>query len=89
MTQFEIALAQAKEGNLQTPSVIYGGSQVDYFGYQLTTHHFNLKIMAGGMKFRGITFSQIKKYYGLKGRSAADCLPQMEQIIQKYKASLV
>ena len=84
MTQFEIALAQVKEGNLQTPSVSVGSKEIDYFAYQVATHYFNLKVMASGLKFRGITFKQIKDYYGLKGRSAADCLPQMEAIRNRF-----
>jgi hypothetical protein len=84
MTQFEKAIAQAKEGSLKTPSVSYGDREVDYFAYQVATHYFNLKVMARGMKFRGITFKQIKDYYGLKGRSAADCLPQMEEIRNRF-----
>jgi hypothetical protein len=44
--------------------------------------------MAFGIKFREITFSQIKKYYGFRGRTAKDCLPQMEQLIANYKAAL-
>jgi hypothetical protein len=41
--------------------------------------------MAKGMKFKGITFTEIKKYYGLKGKSAADCLPQLQEIYEQYK----
>ncbi len=78
MTQFEQALASARQGNLQTPSVSMGNNAIDYFTYQLSVHHFNLKIMAKGMTFKGITFTQIKKYYGLKGRGAKDCLTQFE-----------
>ena len=37
---------------------------------------------------RGIKFSDIKRYYGLKGRSAKDCLPQFEKIMADYKAEL-
>jgi hypothetical protein len=44
--------------------------------------------MASGMTCRGIKFSDIKRYYGLKGRSAKDCLPQFEQILADYKAEL-
>jgi hypothetical protein len=44
--------------------------------------------MAKGMKFRNITFTQIKKYYGLKGRTAADCLPQFDQLMENYKLAL-
>lgn len=85
-TPFEIAQEQAANGTLQTPSVSAGGGQINYFGYQISVHHFNLKIMAAGMKCRGITFTQIKKYYGLKGKSAKDCLPQFEKIIEDFKA---
>lgn len=88
MTQFEQAQAQVKEGTLRTPSVSMGNNSIDYFGYQLAVHHFNLKIMASGMKFKGITFTQIKKYYGLKGKGAKDCLAQFEQIMNDYKKSL-
>jgi hypothetical protein len=41
------------------------------------------------MKCRGITFTQIKNYYGLKGRSAADCTAQFETILSEYKAKLL
>ena len=86
MTQFEMAVAQAEMGKLDLPSVQYGSNPIDYFWYQLSVHHYNLKLMARGFKFRGIKLSDMKDYYGLKGRSAADCLPQFEQIIAKYKA---
>jgi hypothetical protein len=89
MTPFETAQQQVKDKQLQTPSVSVGAKPIDYFGYQLATHKFNLSLMAKGMGFRGITFTQIKKYYGLKGRSAADCLPQFEQIVADYKAKLL
>ena len=88
MTQFEQAQEQVKQGTLKTPSVSAGANNIDYFGYQLSVHIYNLKIMGAGMKFRGITFSQIKKYYGLKGRSAKDCVPQLEQIFTEYKEKL-
>ena len=85
MTQFEQAQEQVKNGELRTPSVSYGAKPVDYFGYQLSVHKFNLSLMSKGMLCRGITFTQIKKYYGLKGRSAKDCLPQFLEIIEKYQ----
>ena len=88
-TPFEQAQEQVKAKLLQTPEVSANGKKIDYFGFQLATHHFNLKLMAKGMKFRGITFTQIKNYYGLTGRSAADCLPQFEKIMNDYKNSLM
>lgn len=84
-TNFELAQEQLAAGTLKAPSVSYGAKPIDYFGYQLATHHFNLKLMAKGMTFRGIKFTDIKKYYGLKGRSAKDCLAQFEAIQAEYK----
>lgn len=86
MTKFETAIIQAEMGTLELPSVHYGKNPIDYFWYQLSVHHFNLKLMAKGLKFRGVKLSDMKDYYGIKGRSAADCLPQFEQILTKFKA---
>lgn len=86
MTKFEMALSQAKMGTLQTPKVFYGNQEIRYFGYQLAVHKFNLSLMAKGLKVKGVKLSDIKSYYGLKGRTASDCLPQFEQIYENYKA---
>jgi len=88
MTQFEQAQEQVKQGTLNTPSVQANGKQIDYFGYQLAVHIYNLKIMGAGMTCRGIKFTQIKKYYGLSGRSAKDCVPQLEKIYADYKEKI-
>ena len=88
MTPFQQALIQASEGKLQTPTVSTANGNIDYFGYQLAVHKYNLGIMAAGMQCRGITFTQIKKYYGLKGRTAKDVLGQMDQLISAYKQAL-
>ena len=86
MTQFEIALQQVEAGTLAVPSVSYGGKDVNYFGYQLAVHHMELKLLAKGMRLnRNSKLKPIKDYYGLKGRTAADCLPQFEAIFEKYK----
>lgn len=89
MTQFEQAVKSVREGKLQTPTVSIGEKGIDYFGHQLSVHKYHLSLMAKGMTFRGITFTQIKKYYGLKGRTAAECLPQFEQIFADYKAGKI
>jgi hypothetical protein len=88
MTPFQQALIQANEGTLQTPTVSTAGGDINYFGYQLAVHKYNLSLMGMGMKCRGITFTQIKKYYGLKGRTAADCIPQLQYIMEQYKAAM-
>jgi hypothetical protein len=85
MTPFEQAQEKVRVGLLKAPSVIVNGKPIDYFGYQIATHHFNLKLMAKGMTFNGIKFTDIKEYYGLKGRSAKDCLTQFEAIVEDYK----
>lgn len=85
MTQFEQALQAVEMGTLKTPSVSTSEGNVDYFGYQLAVHHFNLKIMAKGMSCRGVKLKDLKEYYGLKGKSAADCLAQFEILLTKYK----
>jgi hypothetical protein len=83
-TLFEQAVQKVMNGELSAPKVEANGRQIPYFRFQLATHHFNLKLMAKGMIFRGIKFTDIKNYYGLKGRSAKDCLPQFEEIMNKY-----
>lgn len=85
MTKFEQAVQQVELGKLQTPSVSTSEGRVDYFQYQLAVHHFNLKLMSKGIQSRGIKLKDLKDYYGLKGRSAADCLPQYEALMERYK----
>lgn len=88
-TPFQQAVESVKNGTLKAPSVSVGNAEVDYFSYQLEIHHFNLKLMARGMKFRGITFTQIKKYYGLNGKGAQGCLQQFTDIMHEYKQGLL
>lgn len=88
-TPFEQALAEVMNGKLKAPSVSSNGHQVPYFRYQLSVHKFNLSIMSSGMTCRGIKLKDLKGYYGLKGRTAKDCLPQLLKIIEDYEANLV
>jgi hypothetical protein len=86
MTQFQQTMLATENGTMQVPTVhTEGGSTIPFAGYQLATHIYALKIMAAGMKMRGVTFTQIKKYYGLSGKSAKECIPQLEQIMLAYK----
>jgi hypothetical protein len=41
--------------------------------------------MAKGIGSRGIKLKDLKVYYGLKGRTAADCLPQFLMMVEGYK----
>jgi len=88
MTPFEKAQQDVLEGKATVPSVSYGTKQLDYFGYQLAVHKMNMGAMAIGMKCHGITFTQLKKYYGLKGRSAKECLPEIKQLFEDFKVKL-
>lgn len=89
MTQFEQVQQQVKDGTLITPSVSTANGNVDYFGYQLAVHKYNLSLMAKGIQSRGIKLKDLKAYYGLKGRTAEDCLPQFLRIFDEYKETLV
>lgn len=88
LTPFELAVLQAAEGKLQTPTVCTSEGQLDYFGYQLAVHKYNLRIMAAGMLCRDVKLKDLKHYYGLKGRTAKECLEQFETIVNNYKASI-
>jgi len=83
-TPFELAVEKVMSGEIQAPRVDANGRPVPYFRYQLSVHHFNMKLMAKGMTFKQIKFTDLKHYYGLKGRSAKDCLPQFEEVMNKY-----
>ena len=85
MTPFETAIQQVKAGKLKTPTVSTSNGNVDYFGYQLAVHKFNLSLMAKGIQSRGVKLRDLKQYYGLKGRTAADCLPQFLMMVEGYK----
>lgn len=85
MTQFQQSMLAAERGQQQVPTVVFEGQTIPFHGYQLATHIYALKIMALGMKMRGVTFTQIKKYYGLKGRTAKECLPQLQQMQEMYR----
>jgi hypothetical protein len=84
MTQFQQSMLATEEGSQRVPTVIYEGKEIPFAGYQLATHIYALRIMALGMKMRGVTFTQIKKYYGLTGKSAKDCLPELQKIQKIY-----
>lgn len=86
MTQFQQSMLATEDGSQRVPTVYTeNGGTIPFAGYQLATHVYALKIMALGMKMRGVTFTQIKKYYGLPGKSAKECIPQLEQIQNTYR----
>jgi len=85
MTQFQQTMLAVENGTMQVPTVSTTEGTIPFAGYQLAVHVYALKIMALGMKMRGVTFTQIKKYYGLNGRTAKECVPQLEQIQKTYR----
>ena len=86
-TPFQQAVEQARAGQLRTPEVIMEKGKIDYFNYQLAVHKFNLSLMAKGIMSRGVKLSDLKKYYGLKGKTASDCLPQFLKLMDEYQTA--
>lgn len=84
MTPFEQVQQELEVGKRTAPSISVNGSQVNPIAYQLITDKFSLSIFASGMTRRGVTFTQLKKFYGLKGRSAKDVMPQFMVIFNKH-----
>jgi hypothetical protein len=87
MTPFEQAIQDVKDGKLTAPNVSVGAKPIDYFKYQLAVHKMNLSLMSKGMTCRGIKFTDIKRYYGLKGRSAKAALPEFLELMEKHLAA--
>jgi len=85
MTQFQQSMLATENGTMQVPTVSTSEGSIPFAGYLLAVHVYALKIMALGMKMRGVTFTQIKKYYGLSGKSAKECIPQLQAIQEKYR----
>lgn len=86
MTTFELAVLQHVQGKLQTPTVSNGQGTIDYFAYQLLQHIMATKLFKVGLKMRGLKYTDIKKYYGLKARLAKDGLEELNQILEDYKS---
>ena len=84
MTQFQQSMLAVEEGQQHVPTVIFGDKEIPFHGYQLAAHIYALRIMAAGMKMKGITFRQIKTYYGLRGSSSKECLAELQKIQKIY-----
>jgi len=84
MTPFEQAVQQVQDGTLKAPTVGMNGGTISYFNYQLATHKFYLSLMAKGIQNRQVKLRDLKQYYGLKGKTAADCLPQFIQLMERF-----
>lgn len=84
MTPFQQAVEQVKAGTLQAPTVSTSNGNVPYFSYQLAVHKYYLSLMSKGIQNRQVKLRDLKQYYGLKGKTAADCLPQFIQLMEQF-----
>ena len=84
LTPFQQAVMQVQEGTLKAPSVNYGAKEINYFAYQISVHHYYLKLMAVGIGNKQVKLKDLKNYYGLKGKTAKDVLTDFEANIYNY-----
>ena len=78
LTPFQQAIMSVQNGTLETHSVNYGSKEINYFAYQISVHHFYLKLMAKGIGNKQVKLKDLKNYYGLKGKTAKDVLGDFE-----------
>ena len=78
--------SQVEAGTAKVPTVSVNGGEISFLAYQLSVHVYALGMMSLGMKYPGVTFKEIKEYYGLKGRSAKDCIDQLKTIRDNFRA---
>ena len=57
MTQFQQTMLATENGTMQVPTVSTSEGSIPFAGYQLSVHVYALRIMALGMKMRGVTFT--------------------------------
>jgi hypothetical protein len=84
MTPFQQSVLNVQAGKQQVPTVGTSEGTINFFSYQLATHKFYLSLMAKGISNRHVKLRDLKNYYGLKGRTASDCLPQFIQLMEQF-----
>ncbi len=89
MTPFEKAVEAAKNGTLKTPNVTVNDSTIDAFYYQLTHHLHYLKMTNLGLRVKGFSVHNVKRYYGLKSKLIVDCVKELTAIKDNYAATLL
>jgi hypothetical protein len=80
MIPFEQVKIEIANGTKRLPSIMMNGKNINPVIYELTVHKFYLSLMAKGISNRQVKLSYIKKFYGLKGRTAAEVLPGFMRI---------
>jgi hypothetical protein len=78
LTPFQKAVLGVPSGTYTPPSVNYEGKNINYFAYQISVHHYYLKLMAVGIANKQVKLKDLKNYYGIKGKTAKDVLADFE-----------
>lgn len=84
-TPFLQIIEAVENGTKKVPSVNYQGTEVDYLYYQIVSHVQALKLMSVGLKYKAFKLKDLKNYYGLAGRTASDCLTELQDLKEYYK----
>jgi hypothetical protein len=89
MTPFQQAVLNVQAGKQNVPTVSTSEGTINYFNYQLAVHKYYLSLMSKGIQNRQVKLRDLKNYYGLKGRTASDCLPQFLQLMKQFTGKSV
>jgi len=86
LTPFGEILEQSKQPNYNNlPVVIYDGKRISAIKYQLAISKMQLSLSAKGIQpFKNWKLKDHKNFYGLKGRTAKDCLEEFMIIYNHF-----
>ena len=84
LTPFETVKQQLADGTRKAPIITGPNGPINPIVYELATHKFYLSLMVKGMQNRQVKLSDLKKFYGLKGRTAADIYPAFMEIFNAH-----
>jgi hypothetical protein len=88
MTKFQEDVTLFKNGPVPMPKMVIDGLEIDYFLSLISSDLHALRQMAKGLKVRYLIYSQIRRYYNLSAKNAADAVAELETIMAEYKANL-
>lgn len=83
-TPFEKTLEDINLGKLKPPFVLSENASIPYIKYQLAVHKMQLNLFAKGLKHSQVKLKDLKQYYGLKGKTAAQCLNEFMEIYKQH-----
>lgn len=84
MQTFKQLREQRNEGTYKPPVVSMGSQEIDFFIYQFTVIIGQLKLISKGLSIPGVRLKDIKAYYEIKGRTASDLIPKVEELKRTY-----